>query len=127
MTPYFDDVMAPLVAAEALKPKRLRGRAGRSTRWPRWRVTRIKLERHDHAQRPSHPWRGPHPHGDVPRLAQQLAEQDVHHRAAMPGMDPARVDLMPFSVALIEWVPAWASSTTWCVRPRPARGGRCPA
>ena len=39
-----------------------------------------------------------------PMWAAEAHEQDAHHRAAMPGMDPARVDLMPYSAALIQWV-----------------------
>ena len=106
MTPYFDDVMAPLVAAvEALKPTRLVGASGSFDTLAEMAGTRTKLERPDHAQTPeSHPGVDPIPMETFRALAQQLVEQDVHHRAAMPGMDPARVDLMPFSVALIEWV-----------------------
>ena len=106
MTPYFDDVMAPLVAAvEALKPTRLVGASGSFDTLAEMAGTRTKRERPDHAQTPeSHPGVDPIPMEAFRVLAQQLVEQDVHHRAAMPGMDPARVDLMPFSVALIEWV-----------------------
>jgi exopolyphosphatase/guanosine-5'-triphosphate,3'-diphosphate pyrophosphatase len=106
MTPYFDDVMAPLVAAvEALKPTRLVGASGSFDTLAEMAGTRTKRERPDHAQTPeSHPGVDPIPMEAFSTLAQQLVEGDVHHRAAMPGMDPARVDLMPFSVALIEWV-----------------------
>lgn len=106
MTPYFDDVMAPLVAAvEALKPTRLVGASGSFDTLAEMAGTRTKRERPDHAQTPeSHPGVDPIPMEAFSTLAQQLVERDVHHRAAMPGMDPARVDLMPFSVALIEWV-----------------------
>ena len=89
--------------------------------------TRTKPERPDHAQTPSRtPGVDPIPMEAFRTLAQQLVEQDVHHRAAMPGMDPARVDLMPFSVALMNGCSAWASSTTWCVRPTPFGGGHVP-
>jgi exopolyphosphatase/guanosine-5'-triphosphate,3'-diphosphate pyrophosphatase len=106
MTPYFDDVMAPLVAAvAALKPTRLVGASGSFDTLAEMAGTRTKRERPDHAQTPeSHPCVDPIPMEAFQSLAEQLVEQDVHHRVAMPGMDPARVDLMPFSVALIEWV-----------------------
>ena len=106
MTPYFDDVMAPLVAAvEALKPTRLVGASGSFDTLAEMAGTRTMRERPDHAQTPEpHPGVDPIPMEAFRTLAQELVEQDVHHRAAMPGMDPARVDLMPFSVALVEWV-----------------------
>ena len=106
MTPYFDDVMAPLVAAvEALNPTRLVGASGSFDTLAEMAGTRTMRERPDHAQTPEpHPGVDPIPMEAFRTLAQELVEQDVHHRAAMPGMDPARVDLMPFSVALVEWV-----------------------
>ena len=106
MTPYFDDVMAPLVAAvEALKPTRLVGASGSFDTLAEMAGTRTMRERPDHAQTPEpHPGVDPIPMEAFRTLALELVEQDVHHRAAMPGMDPARVDLMPFSVALVEWV-----------------------
>ena len=57
MTPYFDDVMAPLVAAvEALKPTRLVGASGSFDTLAEMAGTRTKRERPDHAQTPeSHP------------------------------------------------------------------------
>ena len=106
MTPYFDDVMAPLVAAvEALNPTRLVGASGSFDTLAEMAGTRTMRERPDHAQTPEpHPGVDPIPMEAFRTLAQDMVEQDVHHRAAMPGMDPARVDLMPFSVALVEWV-----------------------
>ena len=106
MQPYFDDVMAPLSAAmDALKPTRLVGASGSFDTLADLVGTRTRKERPDHAQSPEpHPGLDPIPMESWADICMQLTERDVHHRAGMPGMDPARVDLMPYSAALIQWV-----------------------
>ena len=53
----------------------------------------------------------------------QLTTQDAHHRAAMPGMDPARVDLMPYSAARIQWVLGHGCIQKMCRAPYALREG----
>ena len=106
MRPFLDDVLEPLAAAmEALKPTMLVGASGSFDTVAAMAGTRTVIERPDHAQTPEpHPGLDPIPLPAWGELSKQLTTEDVHHRAAMPGMDPARVDLMPYSAALIEWV-----------------------
>jgi exopolyphosphatase/guanosine-5'-triphosphate,3'-diphosphate pyrophosphatase len=125
MRPYFDDVMAPLAAAmEALKPTLLVGASGSFDTIADLVGTRTRTERPDHAQSPEpHPVTDPVPMRDWEEVARQLIECDVHHRTAMPGMDPARVDLMPFSAGLIQWVLEQGTVTRMCRAPYALREG----
>lgn len=106
MIPFFEDVMAPLLAAvEALSPTVLVGASGSFDTVADLVGTRTRVERPDHAQTPeSHPGVDPIAMEAWDDKLRQLLEEDIHHRTAMPGMDPARVDLMPYSAALIQWV-----------------------
>jgi exopolyphosphatase/guanosine-5'-triphosphate,3'-diphosphate pyrophosphatase len=106
MRPYFDDVLAPLGAAmEALKPTLLVGASGSFDTIADLVGTRTRTERPDHAQTPEpHPEPDPIPMDKWQEVFAQLVDEDVHFRANMPGMDPARIELMPYSAALIQWV-----------------------
>ena len=125
MQPFLNDVLTPLAAAmDALKPAMLVGASGSFDTLADLVGTRTRRERPDHAQTPE-----PHPGLDfIPiqaweRVCAQLTTCDVHHRAAMPGMDPARVDLMPYSAALIQWVMSQGSVTSMCRAPYALREG----
>ena len=98
MQPYLNDVLTPLSAAmDALKPSKLVGASGSFDTLADLAGTRARRERPDHAQSPEpHPGIDPIPLDSWTELCRQLTTCDVHHRAAMPGMDPARVDLMPY-------------------------------
>ena len=125
MSPFFDDVMAPLAAAVgALSPSSLIGASGSFDTLAAMAGTRTKKERPDHAQTPEpHPGLDPIPLGDWTRLSQELLTLDVLGRTSMPGMDPARVDLMPYSAALIEWVLAQGTFTSMWRAPYALREG----
>jgi exopolyphosphatase/guanosine-5'-triphosphate,3'-diphosphate pyrophosphatase len=125
MRPYFDDVMAPLAAAiEALKPTLLVGASGSFDTIADLVGTRTRVERPDHAQSPEpHPGTDPVPLDAWADVFAQLTERDVHHRTNMPGMDPARVDLMPYSAALIQWVLDQGTVTSICRAPYALREG----
>lgn len=125
MTPFFEDVMAPLVAAlEALKPTVLVGASGSFDTMADLVGTRTRRERPDHAQTPeSHPGVDPIPLDAWKDVARQLLENGMHDRSAMPGMDPARVDLMPYSAALVEWVLGLSAFNTMCRAPYALREG----
>jgi len=106
MRPFLDDVLASVAAAmEAHEPRMLVGASGSFDTLADMAGTRVRHVRPDHAQSPE-----PHPLvDDIPlstwtRLRQGLIEGDMASRLAMQGMDPARVDLMPYSAALIDWV-----------------------
>ena len=125
MQPYLDDVLTPLSAAmAALKPSMLVGASGSFDTLADLVGTRTRRERPDHAQSPeSHPGVDPIPLEAWEHVCHQLTTCDVHHRAAMPGMDPARVDLMPYSAALIQWVLKAGSITGMCRAPYALREG----
>ena len=125
MKPYFDDVMAPLSAAiSALGPEVLVGASGSFDTIADLVGTRTRVERPDHAQTPEpHPAVDPIPLDVWNNVFLQLTEKDVHHRAAMPGMDPARVDLMPYSASLIHWVLQQGSITDMWRAPYALREG----
>lgn len=125
MKPYFDDVMAPLAAAvEALRPTLLVGASGSFDTVADLVGTRSRQERPDHAQSPEpHPTTDSIPMASWMDLLPQLIQGDVHHRSAMPGMDPARVDLMPYSAALIQWVLDLGTVSAMCRAPYALREG----
>ena len=125
MQPFFDDVMAPLAACiEALKPTLLVGASGSFDTIAAMAGTKSKIERPDHAQTPE-----PHPiMDDIPleawrQVAHNLIHWDVHERSALPGMDPARVHLMPYSAALVQWVMDRGSVQRMCRAPYALREG----
>ena len=125
MQPFFDDVMAPLAACiEALKPTLLVGASGSFDTIAAMAGTKTKIERPDHAQTPE-----PHPiMDDIPleawhQVAHNLIHLDVHERSALPGMDPARVHLMPYSAALVQWVMDRGSVERMCRAPYALREG----
>ena len=81
-------------------------------------------ERPDHAQSPAaHPVTDSVPMEAWADVFTQLTTQDAHYRAAMPGMDPARVDLMPYSAALIQWVLGHGCIREMCRAPYALREG----
>ena len=125
MQPYFDDVMAPLSAAlDALKPTRLVGASGSFDTIADLMGTRTRRDRPDHAQTPeAHPVTDAVPMEAWSDVFTQLTTQDAHYRAAMPGMDPARVDLMPYSAALIQWVLGHGCIREMCRAPYALREG----
>lgn len=125
MQPYLYDVLTPLSAAmDALKPSKLVGASGSFDTLADLVGTRTRRERPDHAQSPEpHPGVDPIPLESWTEVCRQLTTCDVHHRAAMPGMDPARVDLMPYSAALIQWVLKEGSFTSMCRAPYALREG----
>ena len=47
----------------------------------------------------------------------------AEYTSAMPGMDPARVDLMPYSAALIQWVLGHGCIQEICRAPYALREG----
>jgi exopolyphosphatase/guanosine-5'-triphosphate,3'-diphosphate pyrophosphatase len=125
MRPYFDDAMAPLAAAiAALKPAMLVGASGSFDTVAELVGTRTRVERPDHAQSPEpHPDADPIPVEAWADVCAQLTERDAHYRTNMPGMDPARVDLMPYSAALIQWVLDQGTVTSICRAPYALREG----
>lgn len=125
MRPHFDETMAPLSAAlEALKPTRLVGASGSFDTVAALMGTRSRKERPDHAQTPEpHPTTDPIPMERWQELHTSLTTCDVHQRTAMPGMDPARVDLMPYSAALIQWVLDHGCIESMCRAPYALREG----
>jgi len=125
MQPFFDDVMAPLAACiEALKPTLLVGASGSFDTISAMTGNKTMIERSDHAQTPE-----PHPTtDDIPldawgRVAYDLIHLDVHQRIALPGMDPARVHLMPYSAALVQWVMDRGQFERMCRAPYALREG----
>ena len=125
MQPFFDDVMAPLSAAiEALQPTLLVGASGSFDTVAAMMGTRTRRSRPDHAQTPeAHPMTDPTSLEAWPDLFARLTTQNAHSRAAMPGMDPARVDLMPYSAALIRWVLHHGCIREMCRAPYALREG----
>ena len=117
--------MAPLSAAlEALKPTQLVGASGSFDTVAALMGTRSRKERPDHAQTPEpHPTTDPIPMERWQELHTSLTTCDVHQRTAMPGMDPARVDLMPYSAALIQWVLDHGCIESMCRAPYALREG----
>lgn len=125
MQPFLNDVLAPVAAAmEALKPELLVGSSGSFDTVADLLGVRTRVLLPDHAQTPQ-----PHPGvDDLPLdawrpLSHALLHGTLSERAAMPGMDPARVDLMPYSAALIDWVLAQGTVTSMCRAPYALREG----
>lgn len=125
MRPFLEDVLAPVAAAiEAHQPKLLVGASGSFDTLADMAGTRVRHVRPDHAQSPE-----PHPLVDeIPlsiwtRLRRGLIEGDLASRMEMPGMDPARVDLMPYSAALIDWVLSKGHVQSMCRAPYALREG----